>query len=85
MQYTRLGNTGLPVSRLALGCMSYGDPATADAHRGVRDLFSRTFAIPGIGHWAFIGFIEDLFGDPARRIGNEFVHSMLALFGRTNS
>jgi Fe-S oxidoreductase len=25
------------------------------------DLFSRTFAIPGIGHWAFIGFIEDFF------------------------
>jgi Fe-S oxidoreductase len=25
------------------------------------DLFSRTFAIPGIGHWAFTGFIEDLF------------------------
>jgi Fe-S oxidoreductase len=25
------------------------------------DLFSRTFAIPGIGHWEFIGFIEDLF------------------------
>src|SRR6266480_1372813 len=24
-------------------------------------LFSRTFSIPGIGHWAFIGFIEDLF------------------------
>src|SRR5579859_7641516 len=24
-------------------------------------LFSRTFAIPGIGHWAFIGFIENLF------------------------
>ncbi len=24
-------------------------------------LFSRTFAIPWIGHWAFIGFIEDLF------------------------
>src|SRR5258707_1158484 len=24
-------------------------------------LFSRTFAIPGIGHWAVIGFIEDLF------------------------
>jgi hypothetical protein len=30
-------------------------------------LFSRTFAIPGMGHWAFIGFIEDLFkvGVPA--------------------
>ena len=25
------------------------------------DLFSRTFAIPGIGHWAWIGFVEDLF------------------------
>jgi Fe-S oxidoreductase len=25
------------------------------------DLFSRRFAIPGIGHWAAIGFIEDLF------------------------
>ena len=26
MQYTRLGRTGLTVSRLALGCMSYGTP-----------------------------------------------------------
>src|SRR5262249_58898029 len=25
------------------------------------NLFDRSFAIPGIGHWAFIGFIEDLF------------------------
>ncbi len=25
------------------------------------DLFSRTFAIPGIGHWPAIGFLEDLF------------------------
>src|SRR6201993_4595516 len=24
-------------------------------------LFSRTFSLPWIGHWAFIGFIEDLF------------------------
>ena len=27
MQYTRLGKTGLVVSRLALGCMTYGDPS----------------------------------------------------------
>jgi aryl-alcohol dehydrogenase-like predicted oxidoreductase len=27
MNYTNLGNTGLKVSRLCLGCMSYGDPA----------------------------------------------------------
>ena len=26
MEYTRLGSTGLRVSRLALGCMSFGDP-----------------------------------------------------------
>src|SRR6516164_4118436 len=25
------------------------------------NLFDRSFAIPGIGHWAFVGFIEDLF------------------------
>ena len=24
-------------------------------------LFSRTFALPWFGHWAFVGFIEDLF------------------------
>ena len=29
MEYTRLGNTGLEVSRICLGCMSYGDPAAA--------------------------------------------------------
>ncbi len=33
MQYTRLGFTGLRISRLALGCMSYGDPTTPNAHR----------------------------------------------------
>jgi len=33
MEYTRLGNTGLKVSRLALGCMSYGDAGSAGAHR----------------------------------------------------
>jgi 1-deoxyxylulose-5-phosphate synthase len=27
MEYRRLGNTGLSVSRICLGCMSYGDPA----------------------------------------------------------
>jgi 1-deoxyxylulose-5-phosphate synthase len=32
MEHVRLGNTGLKVSRLALGCMSYGDPTTPGAH-----------------------------------------------------
>jgi aryl-alcohol dehydrogenase-like predicted oxidoreductase len=34
MQYHSLGRTGLKVSRLALGCMSYGDPAKGN-HRWV--------------------------------------------------
>ncbi len=29
MEYRRLGDTGLTVSRICLGCMSYGDPAAA--------------------------------------------------------
>jgi len=32
VDYTRLGDTGLEISRLALGCMSYGDPTTERAH-----------------------------------------------------
>lgn len=28
MQYTTLGNSGITVSRLCLGCMSFGDPAS---------------------------------------------------------
>ncbi len=32
MEQVRLGDTGLRVSRLALGCMSYGDPTTPGAH-----------------------------------------------------
>jgi aryl-alcohol dehydrogenase-like predicted oxidoreductase len=33
MERTRLGATGLKISRLALGCMSYGDPTTQRAHQ----------------------------------------------------
>jgi aryl-alcohol dehydrogenase-like predicted oxidoreductase len=32
MKYVRLGTTGLKVSRLGLGCKSYGDPTTPGAH-----------------------------------------------------
>ena len=32
MDYVRLGKTGLKISRIALGCMSYGDPTTTNAH-----------------------------------------------------
>jgi aryl-alcohol dehydrogenase-like predicted oxidoreductase len=30
MDYTNLGRTGLNVSRICLGCMSFGDPAWRD-------------------------------------------------------
>ena len=32
MEAVRLGDTGLKVSRIALGCMSYGNPNTPNAH-----------------------------------------------------
>jgi 1-deoxyxylulose-5-phosphate synthase len=32
MEQTRLGDSGLKISRLALGCMSYGDPTAERAH-----------------------------------------------------
>jgi aryl-alcohol dehydrogenase (NADP+) len=31
MDYVRLGKTGLEVSRICLGCMSFGDPAKGRA------------------------------------------------------
>jgi len=30
MKYTRLGQTGLEISRICMGCMSFGDPAMGD-------------------------------------------------------
>jgi len=36
VEYTRLGRTGLKVSRVGLGCMSYGDPGIGP-HRWTLD------------------------------------------------
>jgi aryl-alcohol dehydrogenase-like predicted oxidoreductase len=36
VEYTRLGRTGLRVSRIGLGCMSYGNPG-AGMHRWTLD------------------------------------------------
>ncbi|MGY2897407.1 aryl-alcohol dehydrogenase-like predicted oxidoreductase [Curtobacterium sp. PvP017] len=55
MHHTRLGSTGLVVSRLALGCMSYGDPArglhswTIDED-GARGFFRQAVEL-GITFW----------------------------------
>src|SRR6201990_1243503 len=56
MEYARLGSTGLKVSRLALGCMSYGDPGTPDAPaRGLtEDLaqpYFRQAVVLGVTFW----------------------------------
>jgi aryl-alcohol dehydrogenase-like predicted oxidoreductase len=37
MEYRRLGQSGLKVSRIGLGCMSYGDPITTNAHTWALD------------------------------------------------
>ena len=77
MEYTRLGNTGLKVSRLALGCMSYGDAAAAWAHRWALDEdaaqpFFRQAAEAGITFWDTantyqLGTSEELVGRAIRR------------------
>jgi 1-deoxyxylulose-5-phosphate synthase len=43
MQYTKLGRTGLDISRLVLGCMSYGDPARGNHPWTLDEAASRPF------------------------------------------
>src|SRR5246127_5439231 len=48
MEYVNLGKTGLKVSRICLGCMTYGSPATGEAkggrhHLGLNEEESRPF------------------------------------------
>jgi aryl-alcohol dehydrogenase-like predicted oxidoreductase len=43
MDYTRLGRTGLEVSRLCLGCMSYGDPGRGNHAWSLGEAESRPF------------------------------------------
>jgi 1-deoxyxylulose-5-phosphate synthase len=48
MDYVNLGNTGIKVSRICLGCMTYGEPATGALKPGshawaLNDADSRPF------------------------------------------
>ena len=43
MEYTRLGSTGLEVSRICLGCMSYGDPGSGTHAWSLDEAASRPF------------------------------------------
>ena len=77
MEYTRLGTTGLKVSRLALGCMSYGDSTTARAHRWALDEeaaqpFFRQAVEAGVTFWDTantyqLGTSEELVGRAIKR------------------
>jgi 1-deoxyxylulose-5-phosphate synthase len=43
MEYTRLGKTGLEVSRICLGCMSYGEPERGGHHWSLPEEEARPF------------------------------------------
>ncbi len=43
MEYTQLGNTGLQISRIALGCMTYGDPGRGNHPWSLDEEASRPF------------------------------------------
>src|SRR4051794_22051788 len=43
MEYTRLGSSGLQVSRISLGCMSYGEPGRGDQSWSLDEEASRPF------------------------------------------
>jgi 1-deoxyxylulose-5-phosphate synthase len=43
MQYRKLGRTGLDISRIALGCMSYGDPGAGNHEWTLDEETSRPF------------------------------------------
>src|ERR1700729_4128448 len=93
MEYTRLGRTGLKVSRLALGCMSYGDASVAGAHRWALDEENsqpcfRQAVEAGITFWDTAntyqhGTSEELVGRAIRRFSRrEDIVLATKVFGR---
>src|ERR1700723_506081 len=48
MDYVRLGHTGLEVSRICLGCMSYGSPASKTQPWALDERDSRPFIAPAL-------------------------------------
>src|SRR5579871_1788259 len=77
MENVRLGKTGLKVSRIALGCMSYGDPTTPGAHTWALDdddaqPFFRQAVEAGVTFWDTanvyqLGTSEEVVGRAIRR------------------
>lgn len=79
MEYTRLGRSGLRVSRIALGCMSFGDPATGFQQWTLKQddalPFFRQALDHGITFWDTANVYS--FGDSERIVGEalrKFTH-----------
>ena len=77
MQYTTLGRTGLTVSRLALGCMSYGDPTWRswvltddDAQPFFRRAIEAGINFFDTSDMYSLGASEEVTGRALRRYGN---------------
>ena len=65
MQYTRLGTTGLEVSRICLGCMSYGEPSQGTHPWSLDEQASRPFFVQALD--AGINFFDtaEMYAVPA--------------------
>ncbi len=77
MEYTRLGPTGLKVSRIALGCMSFGDTSRGFSEWSLNDesagpIFRQAVEL-GITFWDTANVYGELRGD--RRAGPEGIHA----------
>ena len=93
MENVRLGKTGLRVSRIALGCMSYGDPTTPGAHTWALDdddaqPFFRQAVEAGVTFWDTanvyqLGTSEEVVGRAIRRYSRrEDIILATKVFGR---
>lgn len=91
MDYVKLGRTGLEVSRICLGCMSFGDPERGN-HRWTLDedasrpLLQRAFDL-GVTFWDTAnvysdGSSEEIVGRALRNVGREQVVLATKVHGR---
>jgi 1-deoxyxylulose-5-phosphate synthase len=93
MENVRLGKTGLRVSRIALGCMSYGDPTAPGAHTWALDdddaqPFFRQAVEAGVTFWDTanvyqLGTSEEVVGRAIKRYARrEDIVLATKVFGR---
>ena len=78
MEYTKLGSTGLDVSRICLGCMSYGEPSRGNHEWSLGEQESRPFLRAAVD--AGINFFDtaNVYSDGS---SEEIVGRALAEFG----